>query len=139
MIKIKNKLKTTSLLLLTFITPLTLLANNKYVPLSPSLPGVDSTGYTYGTEHGMSNFINNLFGISVGVAAVLAVIMLAIGGFQYMTSESIFKTSGAKERITNAIVGLIIVLASILIMSTINPDIVNLHIFQTGAGNALNS
>ena len=133
MIKVKNKLKTISLLLVSFITPLTMFADKKYVPLSPSLPGVESTGYTYGTEHGMSNFINNLFGISVGVAAVLAVIMLAIGGFQYMTSESVFKTSGAKERITNAIVGLIIVLASILIMYTINPDIVNLHIFESGS------
>ncbi len=132
MIRIKNKLKTIILLLISLITPLTLFANNKYVPLSPSLPGVDATGYTYGTEHGMSGFINSLFGISVGVAAVLAVIMLAIGGFQYMTSESIFKTSGAKEKITNAIVGLIIVLASILIMSTINPSIVNLHIFESG-------
>jgi len=67
------------------------------------------------------------------VAAVLAVIMLAIGGFKYMTSESVFKIGGAKEQITGAIVGLLIVLASITILYTINPRLVEIRIFRTSS------
>jgi hypothetical protein len=67
--------------------------------------------------------------ISVVVAAILAVIMLAIGGFKYMASESVFKVQGAKEQMANAIIGLLIVLAAILILVTINSNIINFGFF----------
>ena len=102
----------------------------EYVPLSPSLPQAASNNWLAG---GMEGFLNLLFTISVAVAAVLAVIMLAIGGFKYMTSESVFKIGGAKEQITGAIVGLLIVLASITILYTINPRLVEIRIFRTSS------
>jgi hypothetical protein len=96
-----------------------------FVPLSTDAGslGLDATT-------GMQNFLNTLFGISVAVSAILAVIMITIGGFKYMTSESVFKTSSAKENIQGAIFGLIIVLAAILILEVINPDIVSLNLFS---------
>jgi len=112
---------------LLYAFPVTLKAA-EFVPLSPSLPLSNSNNWLSG---GMEGFLNLLFAISVAVAAVLAVIMLAIGGFKYMTSESVFNIGGAKEQITNAIVGLLIVLASITILYTINPKLVEINIFKT--------
>ena len=111
---------------LLYAFPITLRAG-QFVPLSPSLPQQGSSDWLAG---GMEGFLNLLFAISVAVAAVLAVIMLDIGGFKYMTSESVFKISGAKEQITQAIVGLLIVLASITILYTINPKLVEINIFK---------
>ena len=112
---------------LLYAFPITLKAA-EFVPLSPSLPLSNSNNWL---GNGMEGFLNLLFAISVAVAAVLAVIMLAIGGFKYMTSESVFNIGGAKEQITNAIVGLLIVLASITILYTINPKLVEINIFKT--------
>lgn len=78
----------------------------------------------------ITDMLNIFFGISVGIAAVLAVLMIAIGGFKYMTSESALKTSGAKEQISGAIIGLLIVLSAILVLSVINPEIVSLKLFN---------
>ncbi len=107
------------------LLPLSVRAQD-FVPLSrdPGFLGLDS-----GVN--MSVFLNRLFVISIAVAAVLAVLMIAIGGFKYMTSESVFKIGDAKEQIMNAIVGLIIVLSAILLLSVINPEIVTMGIFQT--------
>ena len=89
-----------------------------YVPLSGSLPGIDgSDGYT------LSEVLNAIMGWSVGLAAILAVIMLAVGGFNYMTSESVFKTGDAKEKMTNAIFGLLVVLLAVFLLGYTNSSI----------------
>lgn len=122
---IKKTLICGTLVLSTYIIPVVSFAAD-YVALSPTLPGSGTNNWLAG---GMSVFLNRLFAISVAVAAILAILMLAIGGFKYMTSESVFKIGGAKEQITNAIVGLLIVLAAVVILTTINPDIVQLDMF----------
>ena len=91
----------------------------KYAPLSgPTLPGVPA-------DPTLPQMLNAILGWSVGLAAILAVIMLAIGGFNYMTSESVFKMGDAKEKITNAIIGLLIVLGAVFFLGYINPDIIS--------------
>ncbi len=75
------------------------------------------------------SFLNTLFAITIAVAATLAVIMVAIGGIEYMLTESPFKMGDAKDRIGSAIFGLIIVLTSVLLLRTINPQIVSLNLF----------
>lgn len=122
----KKKMTNALFILLGYLFPFVSYAA-EFVPLSEDIDTVLG-GYTPGS--GMTEFINKAFGVSVGVAAVLAVIMVAIGGFKYMTSESVFNIGGAKEQITNAIVGLIIVLAAVVILQTINPEIVSLKLFE---------
>lgn len=95
-----------------------------FVPLVPDLPLVEKAT-------NLPSLLQAFFGISVGVAAVLAVIMITIGGFQYMTTDSVFAMSGARERIANAIIGLLIVLLCVLVLRTINPDLVNLDPFRS--------
>jgi len=94
-----------------------------YTPLSRNPPLIGTTVTS------VPDLLNALLGLSVGVAAVLAVIMLAIGGFKYMTTDSMFALGNAKEQIANAIIGLLIVLTAILILRTINPEIVSLNFF----------
>lgn len=111
------------LLTTTVVAPVVVSA--QYVPLSPNLPLI---GRDFGD---INSLLNNLLTIAVAVAALLAVIMIAIGGFKYMTTDSVFQMSGAKEQIANAVIGLLIVISAILILTTINPNLVSLNLFST--------
>jgi len=68
-----------------------------------------------------------LFALSaVGLAAFGA---LVYGGFKYLLAAgSVGSTKEATEWIWNAIYGLILALAAVLILRTINPDLINLNL-----------
>ena len=74
--------------------------------------------------------LNGLFRLTVGVAALLAVIMVAIGGVQYMTTDSSFNLGNARERISSAIIGLAIVLLCVLVFNLINARLTSLDLFK---------
>jgi len=80
---------------------------------------------------GLANFFNNLYKFLIGIAAVLAVIMIIWGGLEYSTQDSVSKKSDGKNRIIQAIFGLILVLSPVLVFSLINPSILNLSINLT--------
>ena len=62
---------------------------------------------------------------------MLAVIKIALGGFEWMTaSDNATTRSKARVSITGALFGLGILLATTVVLYTINPDIVKLNIFQ---------
>ncbi|GMQ95341.1 MAG: hypothetical protein BMS9Abin13_454 [Patescibacteria group bacterium] len=87
-----------------------------YVPLAP-LPGVKA-----GT--GLGEYIQTLFQIGIGIAGVLAVLMLVVAGIEYIGGAgNPAAKSDAKERIRNALFGLILALSSWLILNTLNPDL----------------
>lgn len=73
-------------------------------------------------------YIGRLIPFILGLAAVLAVVMIAIGGIEYAISEAVDAKADAKDRITQAILGLLLALASWLILYTINPDLVRLKL-----------
>lgn len=101
-----------------------------YVPLTPGgVPRIELNQMSL-TNISLTDLLNDILAISVAVAAVLAVIMLTIGGFKYMTSDSAFNMGSAKENITGAIVGLLIVLLAVTLLSAIHPDIVKLDLFS---------
>ncbi|MBP7006793.1 MAG: M15 family metallopeptidase [Candidatus Pacebacteria bacterium] len=103
-------------------------------------PSTIDTGYTYlaplsedksfdpAQENALSKYINIIVKIAIGIAAVLAVIMIVMGGIQYMTSELISSKEEGKKRITNAILGLLIALGAYLILFTINPNLLKLDV-----------
>lgn len=104
----------------TFAQGTTTSADNLgYTPLEP-LPGMEGEGIS------LSGYLNRVFSLFIGICAVLAVLMIVISGFQYMTSgDSESARKEAKSRITGAIIGLLIALSSVLILETINPDLLN--------------
>ncbi len=71
----------------------------------------------------IGEYFNVIFLIAIGLCGVLAVIMIVIGGIQYMGDESVFGKTQAKERITKAILGLIIALGAFALLNTINPEL----------------
>jgi len=91
-----------------------------YHMLEP-IPGI-------GTDSTVTNFgvyLSQVFTISLQIATVLAVLMISYGGFKYITVESFVGKSDAKKKITDAIIGLVLLLVSWLLLYTINPDLVN--------------
>lgn len=71
------------------------------------------------------NYLNIMIKVIIGMAAVLAMVMITIGGIEYMTSELVSGKENGKETITNAILGLLIALGAYLILNTINPQLLN--------------
>jgi len=76
----------------------------------------------------MGEYLGGIFNLMIGIASALAVLMIVIGGFKYITSEGVFTTADAKKTITDALLGLILVLASWLILNTINTDFVGFNV-----------
>ncbi|MFA6524472.1 MAG: D-alanyl-D-alanine carboxypeptidase family protein [Candidatus Paceibacterota bacterium] len=85
--------------------------------------GPTDKGCTPGT--GFAGYLNMMIQIFIGIAAVLSMIMIVMGGIEYMTSELVSGKNEGKERITHAILGLILALGSYAILNTLNPDLLN--------------
>lgn len=78
-------------------------------------------------EGDLPSFINYIYTTSFFVGSFLAVLMIIIGGIQWATPTSNPNVKfAAKKRITNAIVGLILLFTMYLILNAINPDFLRL-------------
>lgn len=92
-----------------------------YVPLQP-IPG---------TPPGNSDFKTYLiaaFKIGISVAGVLSVLMLVIAGFQYATTDAFSGKEESKAKMTNVVAGLVLILVSYILLSTVNKDTVSLKL-----------
>jgi|GEM_PF-6870456 len=90
--------------------------NQGFCPLEP----IGSIPYASGN---LGDVLNAIFRLGIGIAALLAVITITWGGFQYMTSDAIGDKSEGRSWITSAIYGLLIILFSWILLTTINPQI----------------
>jgi len=117
--KLNLKVATSRLLLLLFILVLPDLvsAQIEYVPLI-------ETGLQ--TGEGFGDFINNLYYLSIGLAALLAVIKIVIAGVKWMLSGIVTEKTQAKKDIQGSLIGLIIIISAVLVLNIINPSLVNL-------------
>ena len=101
---------------------------DEYTPLAP-LPGTTN-------EEGKTDiqtYIPGIFKLVIGIAGVLAVLMIIIGGVEYITTDAIQGKSEGKARIQNALWGLVLVLVSWILLYTINPKLTvfNLNVETT--------
>jgi len=99
-------------------------SNGTYQPLA-LLPGLDTLDFSTDSCP-LGNYLNIMIKIIIGLVAVIAMVMIVMGGLEYMTSELISSKESGKGKIINAIVGLLIALASYLILNTLNPNLLNL-------------
>ncbi|MCX6778959.1 MAG: pilin [Candidatus Magasanikbacteria bacterium] len=77
----------------------------------------------------LGDYIKTVYLWVVGVGGTIAVVLVMVGGFAYMTSAgSPEKIKDAKGRISSALMGLVIILGSYTLLYTINPDLVNLRL-----------
>jgi len=112
-----------SLFAVTLFFALPVQAQNVTYNLISPLPG--GTNQVSG-ENIFPQYARQLFAFALSAAAVLAFGMLVVGSIQYIASagnESILKD--AKDRIWNALIGLLLALAAWLILNTINPALIS--------------
>lgn len=81
------------------------------IPMTPGGEPEESVNF--------DNYIKGIYNLAIGIAIILAVIAITIGGLQYITTPSESGKSKAKETIYMALFGLLIALASWLIITTI--------------------
>ncbi len=97
--------------------------------LAQALPYVPLEGNAFPTQitraSTLGDFLAQVFQIGLALAAALAVVMIVWGGVEVMLSETPFGKSNGKEKIWNAIWGLLLALVSWLILFIINPQILD--------------
>lgn len=93
-------------------------ANLGYELEVPLPPGVT-------TVTGLPQYIGVVYNFSIGLLAILALLMVVMGGFNWITAAgNETKISEAKATLTQAIIGLVIGLGSFVLLNTINPNLV---------------
>lgn len=113
---------------------ITIAAEGDFVPLE-TIPGVIDAE----TAKDPSKFFNGLFTFGIAIAGFLAVIMIAYGGIQYMSTDAVSGKGEGREKITYAIMGLLLVLFAYILLNTINPDILKFDLFNKTGTNINNS
>ncbi len=121
----KNLIKT--LILITILTPLIVFAQNNY----PTVP-FSQTTITENSELG--EVVKYFATWAIIIAGLIVFGSLIAAGIQYLSSAGDpNKMSGARSRILNSFIGLIILLGSYIILATVNPQLTVLEIGEPEA------
>ncbi len=115
-------------ILLALLFPSTLFAAASYDLLAPILGTTTLTS--------LKDYLLLVFRAAIGLAGVLAVVMIVVCGIKLMGNPSVSGKSEAKECIWNAIFGVILILGSWLLLNTINPLLLNNDIALVGIASA---
>lgn len=110
----------------------------EYTVLAP-LPCIDGSGIPGTKDYNpnctqtsnkttLEKYLPGVFKLAIGLAAVWAVLMIVLGGIQYISTDAIFKKEEGRKRIENAIYGLVLVIAAALILKTINPNLLEINL-----------
>ena len=109
-------------------------SGGSYTPIE-DVPGFE------GQSQSFPQYIRNIYILAMWLAGISALVMITIGGFWYMTSAgNTSRMNTAKGIITDAIIGLVLMLTAWLILNTINPDLTRVNLTGmtstpiTGAG-----
>jgi cysteine-rich repeat protein len=108
------------------LTPLTSWALELSYP-NVNIPGVGET--TLDLNMNLSTLIAWLYYFIIGISGFAALVMIIYGGVQWMTSAgNPTKMGEARDKISSALLGVVIILMSWLILNLINPDLAILKI-----------
>lgn len=92
-----------------------------YEPLvEVPLPGVEEG------DNSFTGYLNGLFTFAIGIAVALAVLMVALGGVRYMSTDAVSGKREGLSMVNAAIGGIILILLSWLILRTINPGLLSI-------------
>ena len=106
--------------LLILLTPA--IAASQYTPLV-NIPQLNN-----GSGDGFNGYINAIYAMFISIAALLAVVKIIVAGVKYMFSDIVTQKSQAKKDIQGALLGLLVVLAAVLILTVINPNLTNFNL-----------
>ncbi len=128
-LRIKNLIKGIFVLSLVFSAWTSAYALDNYTVLEP-LPGTtidkNCTGDKCQTD--LEHYLPGLFNWAIGIAAVMAFVVITFGGITYMTTDALGPKSQGREMIERAIWGLVLVIGSYIILYTINPQILEFNL-----------
>jgi len=95
--------------------------NDRPIKLALSIGDVDSV-------LGIGGYIKVIYQWLLGSASVFAVVMIIVGGIQYMVAGgSPAGVKQAKERMFNALIGIVILFGAYTILATVNPQLLSLR------------
>lgn len=90
----------------------------------PKIPGI---AQPLTSESSLSEYLSYLYYLIINIVGIAAFIILVIGGISYLTAAgSLEKTTKARKRIIGGSTGLFLVLGTVLILRTINPQLLTL-------------
>lgn len=99
------------------ITPLAAISLNLDYP--------EFGGFDLNRDQDLNQIIAWLYYFIVGISGIAAFFMLVLGGFEWLSSAGDpGKIKDARDRITSAILGLLLILSSYLILQVINPELI---------------
>lgn len=111
--------------LILLLAPATVLGGD-YQPLV-GIPGVDNPAENFG------NYLNQVYFLSISVAALIAVVKIIIAGVKWMMTDLINGKSEAATEIRTSLLGLLLIISAVLILETINPQLTNFNILRYAA------
>ncbi len=80
-----------------------------------------------GVTNDFPTFLKMLYNFSIGIVAILAIIMVGVGAFTYIVTSAgnASKMADGKEMIYSALFGLAIALIAYITLFLINPDLIS--------------
>ncbi|MEK7083904.1 MAG: hypothetical protein AAB932_01590, partial [Patescibacteria group bacterium] len=73
-----------------------------------------------------AQYISALYRYLLGIVLLVAAVMVVYGGCKYILGQTAGSIQGGKEIITDAIIGLVLVLGAVVILRTVNPSTTDL-------------
>lgn len=98
-------------------------------PLALAMSYPEMGGIEINSETTAAQYVVYFFNFAIAIGAFFAVVILVMAGMEYvMAKGDPGKLSSAKDKIKNAALGLVILLASYMILNTINSQLTNVSI-----------
>lgn len=115
------------------IAPYSVSADTKPIDLQTYIPGIGLT------TTDLPTYLAGLYKFAVGAAGIVALLAMIWGGYKWMFARgNAAQVEDARETIGSAVLGLILVFSSYVILSLINPKLIELNIAVSPAGNGIN-
>lgn len=96
--------------------------------LSVSLP-IGKSGITT-TVLDLGDYINKMYVFLLSISGIVAILMIMVGGVQYILARGGTEAGKAKDRIKNAITGVALLFFANIILWTVNPQLIKLVVPQ---------
>ncbi len=109
---------------LNLLCVLPVFAAESYQLLAPLTPEFQNTF----NEGGFAGYAKSTIVFIISFSSVLAVLMITLGGFEYMLGESVHTKEQGVSHIQSAIIGLLILLFSYVALFIVNPQLLNLDL-----------
>ncbi len=114
-------------------------AEKAFVPIEPKLQiDIPTLQFSKIVKEGqyinvpyLADYIAGIYKYAVAIVSIIAIVMIMVGGLRWMTAGgNASAVGGAKEMISGATIGLLLVLGSYTVLYTVNPDLVSFKALQ---------